>query len=85
MLPLFLQRLGGFKHSSPTASKPLSAKRTMNDDTRAYFYSNTESNVNLTFPRYYGGTQFNNLVEELIAFICDQKQKPHLALHLGIF
>lgn len=85
MLLLFLQRLDGVEHSSPTARKPLSYKRTIHDDIRAYFYSNTGSNVKLTVPRYYRGTQFNNLVEELIAFIHDQKQKPHFALHLGIF
>lgn len=52
---------------------------------RVYFHSNTESNVKLTLPRCYHGTHFNNLVEELITFIYDQKQKPHLALVLGIF
>lgn len=50
-----------------------------------YFYSNTESIVKLAVPRCYHGTQFDNLVKELIAFIHDQKQKPHLALCLVIF
>lgn len=86
MLLLFLQRLDGVEHSSPTASNPLSAKKPcMMMLLRIYFYSNTESNVKLTVPRNYHGTQFNNLVEELIAFKHDQKQKPHLALLLGIF
>lgn len=57
----------------------------MHNELRIYFYSNTESKVKLTVPRYYHGTQFNNLVEELIAFLHDQKQKQHLALPLGIF
>lgn len=85
MLLLFLQRLDGVEHSFLTARKPLSDKRTIHDDMRAYFYRNTESNLKLTVPKYYHGTKFNNLVEELIAFIRDQKQKPHLALHLGTF
>lgn len=35
---------------------------------RVYLYSKTESNVKLTVPRCYHGTQFNNLVELYMNF-----------------